>query len=285
MDQDPPCDESASGKPEDDQAFFMKATMLINRLMHEDGIVTALHALILLMSFYRQSSRRVGPDKGYLSTAHRTITRLVRALVEDEIPEFARVGAECLTHPNDHENHLGEIEYEGLSWRSAPKDHRNLYWNFAEPARLLRLAYFDKDLSHRECESPSYRPYEDECFHGVCLDTLNWLQIKAWSEIRTSAFLIAEPKLPAEIVESIFEYALLFEDIPSDPATDETVMARYKRTKAPARPILCIKDLYRCPNIPLPNMQIVSRSTDLVDERLNDGSSEQNHEVSRGVSD
>lgn len=94
------------------------------------------------------------------------------------------------------------------------------------------------------------------CFHLSSANMLHWLQTQAWSEIRASVMLTAGSKLPAELAERVFEFALKAEEIPQDPSVQETVMVQFpKHLYATGRPLRRLpgprrvtrtKSAYRC---------------------------------------
>jgi hypothetical protein len=65
---------------------------------------------------------------------------------------------------------------------------------------------------------------QDCCFHDNCLDLLEWLQTRAWSETRYRVFSTIGTLLPAELTERVFECTLDAEDVPLDPRVKERLV-------------------------------------------------------------
>ena len=76
------------------------------------------------------------------------------------------------------------------------------------------------------------------------------LQKKAWSEIRSNIFCTLQTAFPAELLELVFEWTLVAEEIPLNPMVVEWNMDKpteqEKHLQAPAVARSRIKQEYRC---------------------------------------
>jgi hypothetical protein len=95
-----------------------------------------------------------------------------------------------------------------------------------------------------------YNASKDTCFHTRTFDLLEWLQTKAWSEIRARVFQAVGPYLPTEITEDIFEFALVAEGIPLHPQLEENALVNAPDSAGlesqPPRHEKRLKAEYRC---------------------------------------
>ena len=130
--------------------------------------------------------------------------------------------------------------------------------------RGLRKVYFDVERCPDTCLGRSRDTFiisskpEDgtnghDCFHQKSISMLNWLQIKAWSEVRANLMLTVGSKLPADLVEYLFMVILELEGIPVDPQTKEKIacsesMPSYDSLKDGGRELfkLRMQRMYRC---------------------------------------
>ncbi|KAK5170242.1 uncharacterized protein LTR77_004828 [Saxophila tyrrhenica] len=114
---------------------------------------------------------------------------------------------------------------DGLQWCLGPTDRPHLlrYRNFASAARLLRTAYLEHNCNSPQDDeddddyAPSWRRQPPDCFHQSSRDMLEFLQKRAWPEIRYNVFSTAGTVLPAELTEHVFQYALSAEELPLEP--------------------------------------------------------------------
>lgn len=230
-----------SSPKEQKHIFLDKAQALIQKLIEIDHFDMVLPMLVLLKTGYRLNNRR-SREGGHLKEGHRRIDALIKAVVTREIPDAEEVTIDYweprfdVGYRNgrkdgekDDEGEVDPMKYEctidvdGLGWSIGARDPSKDYWNFSLCARLLRDAYIVRDPKKSDdCEEWIFG--NDTCFHQQSIDMLQWLQRKAWSEVRTSVMLTAGTKLPAELTERAFEYALVEEGIPANPEVKEIVL-------------------------------------------------------------
>ena len=162
------------------------------------------HALVLFKSLLNVRNPRV---EGIIhANVHGEIDFLIENFVNTaQVP--ACIGG-CPSSKNDLTGSTQD-RYSGLTWRGRGENTRPFFWDFAASGRVLRSAY----RTFRCRSSP------DECFHEYSIALLDWLQKKAWSEIRANVLLTVGDLLPAELAEWIFEAALEAEEVPNDPTT------------------------------------------------------------------
>lgn len=247
--------------------FLDRCLSLVQYLIDINQSDMVLHALVTLKSIHRYGNQRLR-NKG-LSDAHDDIDELIRAYVTEDVPESCKISLSEWSDSVDKRNHDGRIEMGNLNWPARTGKSEDRYHNFARAARILRTAYLDEDQYEAPCiygigerefsMDPDDRDYNRyTCFHHSSKDMLDWLQTKAWSEIRSNVLLSMGRILPAEIAERVFESALEAEDIPSRPSVKEKIMVEFPRapygrrgknvwyTKARSRPVVRTKSLYRC---------------------------------------
>lgn len=247
--------------------FLGRCQSLVQRMIDIDQGDMVLHALVTLKSIHRYGNQRLR-NKG-LSDAHDDIDELIRAYVTEDVPESCKMYLSESSHSMDKRNHECRIEMGNLNWPARTGKSENRYHNFARAARILRTAYLDEDQYEAPCvygigerefssdpDDRDYNPYT--CFHHSSKDMLDWLQTRAWSEIRSNVLLSMGRILPAEIAERVFESALEVEDIPSRPSVKEKIMVEFPRTqygrrgrrllytKMRSRTVIRTKSLYRC---------------------------------------
>jgi len=105
-------------------------------------------------------------------------------------------------------------ESEGLRHRAWSR-----YWNFASARRELWATWdsvqcIDRRFGH-DGEDDGYAG--KNCWHVPCRSLLEYIQVEARREIRSSVVLAVGRRLPAELVEEIFESTMAIEECPVDP--------------------------------------------------------------------
>ena len=253
-------------------SFLDKSLSLVQHMIDIDQTDMVLHALVTLKSVHCNGNKYRSEDS--LGEAHSYLDDLIRAFITEDIPagdrscSFGHSSSEEGRKDQHKEDHTCHVEFGDLRWPSTPKPQKHRYRNFALSTRILSKAYFDKkqqayacifDDSESEHEDRYY--YDDDyrsrtfvCFHRSSIKMLDWLQTRAWSEIRANVMLTAGALLPAEIAERVFEFALEAEEIPSHPSVKERfkpeapeVELRWKdQWKLRRRRNVRMKGLYRC---------------------------------------
>ncbi|KAK3627576.1 hypothetical protein LTR56_019160 [Elasticomyces elasticus] len=143
-----------------------------------------------------------------------------------DAPEDNRVGCDTKEYPEDHSKHSCEIEAGGICWYDPPDSEKGIqYWNFASGARTLLAAYKDEghgcSVDDGTCRPTGYTDRSEKCLHINSAKLLDWLQKKAWGEIRSNVMRVVGHRLPVELADSIFEFALASESIPAIPGVYE----------------------------------------------------------------
>ena len=92
-----------------------------------------------------------------------------------------------------------------------PESERRLYWDFASASRLLLAAYDTQDCSL--FNDPDGDGSTGSCYHENSIELLDWVQRKAWYEIRRNVFSTIGTLLNAELTEKVFTHALEAEGI------------------------------------------------------------------------
>lgn len=219
---------------EQEHVWLDKALALMQKLIDIGCFEEVLPTLVVLKSLYRLDKRRLR-HCGNFKNGQRRIDNLITAWVTREIPDekgayldFWKPNSERIL--DDDEYSKGDpMEYEctidvdGLGWTVLPRNPKKDYWNLPSCVRTLREAYIVESLTNIEdcvkriCDN-------DTCFHQQTVKMLEWLQKKAWSEVRTSVMLTAGAVLPVELAEKVFDYALIAEEIPANPCVKETIV-------------------------------------------------------------
>ena len=90
----------------------------------------------------------------------------------------------------------------------------NSFQDLAALARQLSAAYLNTD----KCEE--FRDWDEEpaCFHTATARMLDILQQNSYGEIRAKVMLTIGTVFPPELAESIVEYALIAEGLPTNPS-------------------------------------------------------------------
>jgi hypothetical protein len=253
--------------------FMEKSLSLVQHMIDIDQKDMVLHALVTLKSVHRNGNKYRREDD--LGDAHEYIDDLIRAFVSENVRSRDRscsLGWSSSTDEGrkDHhkEDHVCHIEFGDLRWPSAPRNQKYRYRNFALATRILSKEYFHKQRRAYACvfdgsgSEPDNQWYDDDygrsktfdCFHRSSIKMLEWLQTRAWSEIRANVMLTAGSLLPAEIAERVFEFALQVEEIPSHPTVKDTVDSESSEAgrrreyygKIRRRNLVRMKSLYRC---------------------------------------
>lgn len=210
--------------PTDERLFIKKAFQLIQTIIDYNREKDAFHALVLLKSSIRASYPRM--QGGELLELHTLLDKAIRAFVARDA---TNKGAKFIFNLALNGGLI--FDFEGLKWhqRSLARKRHTLHWDFAAAAQLLEQSFFEDFCRSRVMhENNEYDSCSECCFHSASLDLLDWLSTKAWSEIRHNVFSTIGTRLPTELTERIFEYALAAEKIDSDPRLIE-----YRRVTGP----------------------------------------------------
>ncbi|KAK5709827.1 hypothetical protein LTR17_019441 [Elasticomyces elasticus] len=211
--------------PEKPNTFISKLFQLLQNMVHQDLSVPTLCAMVYAETAFRGSLQRV--DVGEQEAAHHCLDEAIHAFVGDaERPE-------CADEPNpkDHRNHDCTIRVTGLVWYQGSCGWEGIeYWDYASAVRELRGAFKKHDNLCRANDSNDGYGYDygyrrnrqsPNCFHENSFAMIEWLQMKAWGEIRSNLLRVVGNRLPVELADSIFEYALEAEGVPAQPGLKE----------------------------------------------------------------
>ncbi|KAK3653401.1 hypothetical protein LTR56_004605 [Elasticomyces elasticus] len=211
------CDES-SEVDHSKFTLFDKIMTLIGLMLDYNGNFACFNMVLLAKTLYHGESERVQYIK--LSHAHEELDEVLHALVD--APEDNRVGCDTKEYPEDHRKHSCEIEAGGLCWYDRPDSEKGIqYWNFASAARTLLAAYNDEGHGCSLSDPRNYRYHEEKCLHVHSAKLLDWLQKKAWGEVRSNVTRVVGNRLPVELADSIVDFALEGEQIPAIPGIFE----------------------------------------------------------------
>jgi hypothetical protein len=207
-------------------AALAKAVALIQPIIDRGRDREVFHLFVLLKTEIRRIRPRVRDLK--LNEAHQTLDKVMGAFAA-QIP----IDKSARSHILGVDGHLNvRLELQDVHWRQLDSVNRQStqYWDFASAARTLKTSYTKKlcvgkgyELSYYARRNRQYNPGRDTCFHTRTFELLDWLQTKAWSEIRARVFQAVGRYLPAEITEDIFEFALVAEGISLHPPLEEKV--------------------------------------------------------------
>ncbi|KAK3707545.1 hypothetical protein LTR37_012040 [Vermiconidia calcicola] len=242
--------------------FLAKALALVATTMYTGlDAHQPVRIPVLLKSLYHGRSLRVR-DFAPFGKAHKEIDKVIRWTVdEDEIPRKARYRCDDPDHPDV--KYRREISTDYMRWLSCPDDGHVVFRDFAVAARILRTSYFDQ--INNKCLAEDDDTFTGpSCFHRNSICLLDWLQKKAWTEIRVSVLHTVGSLLPAELTDKIFEHALDAEEIPADPCLSETfhvepdskvIRHRERKGLKPLQPRSCerTREIYKCCRIKDPN--------------------------------
>ena len=81
------------------------------------------------------------------------------------------------------------------------------------------------------------------------IDLLEWLQKKAWREIRTKVLRTISLRLPAEMTELVIEWVLIAEDVPNVPTVRDKDNHRPEILNGEAYTFYDVKPEYKCRNV------------------------------------
>ena len=216
--------------------FLYKAFALVGVLDNRGFVSQTLRALVLLKTLYHDRNDRFA----FLSLIepHRAVDAAIRCYVDDDvIPDESRRGCEEKENPKDHGRHDCSVYVNGFWFRSPPAfiEQKLKFWNFASAAHVLRHACLAGECNSRR----------GICIHNHCFSLLDWLQKKAWSEIRGIIFRTLGTLFSTELTEKIFECALQAEGLPLDPRVRQAVVTAEVDVQAQPRVVWRVKDEYR----------------------------------------
>lgn len=198
--------------PTDAETFIEKAFQLIQVLVDNDRDKDAFHGLILLKSAIRMSYPRM--QDGKFLAHHALLHTAIRSLVSRAPTDDGAESKLCFRRG------YVDLHVNGLTWRQESEYGRRhtWYWDFAAAKRQLNSTFFQNWChSRRLYDNDEYDSTSESCFHAVTVELLDWLQTKAWSEIRYNVFRTIGCRLPSELTERVFSYALKAEEIEADP--------------------------------------------------------------------
>lgn len=205
------------GRPRHERTFLKKVLKLIQLMINKGRDRDAFQALVLFRSTLKTSNKRVLGHN--LCETHKWLDSMIKAFTGEPLPQSGVRRTFDGRRTYDKSMPLW-IEFEdGLKWRAFQKDIRSTrYWDFAAATRTFRPAYV-ANLCNGEDEVrvEEYDHGSQACFHHSSFDPLEWLQTKAWSEIRNSVFSTIGTILPTQLTEQIFGLVLGLEEIPSHP--------------------------------------------------------------------
>lgn len=201
--------------------FFNKCLLLIQIIIDRGRRKETFRILVLLKFMIREVNARLWYTK--TSLQQERVDRVIKAFVDDIIP----ASMASMAVPGRRPLKSGDVEAEGLSWTPIASDADGpFYWDFASTVRPLRTAYMDRLCSYDSVLDQVDAPERDGssgcCFHQKSVQLLDWLQTRAWSELRANVFLTIGTILPPELTEYVFECALEAQGVPSNPKTYET---------------------------------------------------------------
>ncbi|KAK3674059.1 hypothetical protein LTR78_005906 [Recurvomyces mirabilis] len=200
--------------------YIEKAMKVVGGTIGDLNPSGTLRALITLYTTLGPGCVRV--RMGERSRARSCVDRAIRALVDPSNIQPQNI--EC--HQGDceggnHQTCFRSIEVGRLRWMEDPDmTGPPSYWDFASVLRELKASYSEATCEYdgdRSDEADEDESYTRACFHKDSIDLLEWLQKKAWQEVRTKVATTAGSRLPVELVDQIMECALHAESIPLEP--------------------------------------------------------------------
>ncbi|KAK4892083.1 hypothetical protein LTR27_009433 [Elasticomyces elasticus] len=211
--------------PEKPNTFISKLFRLLQNMVHQDLSIPTLRAMVYAKTAFRGSLQRV--DTGEQEAAHHYLDEAIHAFVGNaQRPDCAEK-----PHPDDHRNHDCTVRVTGLVWYQGSCGWEGIeYWDYASAVRELRGAFTKHDSLCRTNDYDDEYDYDygyrrnrrsPKCFHENSFAMIEWLQKKAWGEIRSNLLRIVGNRLPVELADSIFEYALEAEGVPAQPTLKE----------------------------------------------------------------
>ena len=232
----------ASDPAEKNNVWLNKALVLLQQFIYQEQYGRVFEALVTLKSVYRNSNLRLRDSSTCL--AHKTIDDLIKAFIAEEFPMRCR--SDCYSPLNEdidleeeeeeeeeeteewHAEHTCTVNFLDFEWTSFSGGALKVFWDIPMAVRTLRAAYDDKQASKDDelCVTKAwgYTLVERACFHKSSLPLLEWLQKRAWSEVRVKIMLTIGTVLPTELAQRVFECAMEAEDLPIDPQVEETIM-------------------------------------------------------------
>ena len=107
---------------------------------------------------------------------------------------------ECFTKPFEPVDRFTE---------KVQADIRPRYWDLARAGRELSSTW-----QELECRQYVLRGWNEEhCWHSKCRTLFRCIQKHAYGEIRSKVFLVVGGRLPTELKEQIFEFAMIAEKV------------------------------------------------------------------------
>ena len=232
--------------------FTTKCYVLIRAMINQGLVSETLQALVQLKASLYMDNKRLNSEAAL--DPHEELDEMIQAFVDPAyIPEYAHRRCDKLPHPKDHSKHTCNIRLHALRWSSGPKCIDLTFWDFASSARILRTAYMAQQR-HTECPI-----FGGCCFHMISIDVLYWLQINAWTEIRTKILLTVGTILPPELTNEVITYTLAAEGMPPNPEVWETIVVEPPKSKRYLQPRRAkrVNEIYRCNQMQDPNPSIV----------------------------
>ena len=146
---------------------------------------------------------------------------------------------------------------------SGPRWSCDQYWNFAAARRELWSQWSQWS---DQCPTEVTSSCTDTCWHRDTCPLLGRIQKLAYGEIRANTMLTIGTKLPPELTERIFEFAMAAEDAPLDPEIYIEVEEPLKEENVADRflpkmeRLLRVRERYRCTNMSLRPMWCLMRA-------------------------
>lgn len=260
----PPREETQlRGRLNGGRLFLNKSFELVQTIINCGRKREPFQLLVLLKSLFRRGHTRVSTLR--LVEQHKVLDKVIRAFASEQKNLRAMMNASLDSPAGDF------VNLEGLTWRRGylfADTHEVVYWGYASAARTLRTAYLDQLCCTRtgkgQTRHPDWDPATKTCFHTNSKALLDWLQTKAWSEIRGNVFRTLGTVFAAELTEQIFGYALEAEDVPAHPRVSEGFLVQPLQWKIekqqelncpppPPRECRRTKAIYKCCHIDDPD--------------------------------
>ena len=183
----------------------------VQKMVEAYFITEALHSLVLVKSLIHGTKRYL-PDRER-TEVHKSIDAAI-----DRLFRWAE-------NAGKHGSSTGNTPC--CRWCRPPRALTIDHWDFASSARSLCATYFSHECARTKYSARLNQHMTGEgappCFHTSSTFLLDWLQKKAWSEIRIKVLLTMGTIFPAELMERMFEFVLSAEEIPLQPGVLEKI--------------------------------------------------------------